>query len=295
MSQNVAQPALRRPPAALSVRSAPPLGAATVGGAIVALYLALALAAPWIAPYDPAAYVGRPLELPSARHPLGTNDVGQDLLSELLHGARSSLLVGAVAATGSLVLATLGGVGAGYLGGWVETGTLRLIDLLLAIPQLPVMLLLAAYLGPGVWTTTLVITLLAWPIPARVARAQTLSLRTRGFVAAARLFGGGAGYLLRRHLVPALAPILAATFVGLAGRAIMLEAGLAFLGLGDPTVKSWGAMMRAALSYSGIFFTPHWVWWLLPPGANISLLLLGLTLIGAGLEERLDPRLQRHG
>lgn len=265
-----------------------------VGLVLVGAFLVAAVLAPWLAPYDPTAYSGNPLERPSAAHWLGTNDVGQDILSELIYGARISLLVGAVAGGLTLALATLVGLTAAYLGGWLDGLLMRLIDLLLAMPHLPLMVLVGAYLGPGLVNIILIIVLLGWMVPARVIRAQALSLRARGHVQAARLFGAGPAYVIRRHLIPAVAPILAATFVAQAGRAIGLEAGLAFLGLGDPSAKSWGLMIRYALNYKGIYFTPHWLWWLLPAGLCISLVILGLTFLGVALEDRLDPRLRRH-
>ncbi len=261
---------------------------------IVLFYLGVALLAPWLAPYDPAAYSGNPLERPSAAHLLGTNDVGQDILSELLYGARIALLLAIVAGGLTAALAMLVGMTTGYRGGMVDASLMRLVDVLMAIPHLPLMILIAAYLGPSLTNVMLIIALLGWMVPARVIRAQALSLRERGHILAARLFDATPAYIIRRHLIPALAPILVATFVAQAGRAIGLEAGLAFLGLGDPSAKSWGLMIRYALNYRGIYFTPHWLWWLLPAGLNISLLILGFTFLGIALEARLDPRLGRH-
>ena len=265
-----------------------------LGALILAFYLIVALGAAVLAPYDPSAYVANPLERPSAAHWLGTNDVGQDILSELIYGARISLFVGLVAGGLTLALATLVGMFAGYLGGITDMLLMRLVDVLMSIPHLPLMVLVAAYLGPNLINLVLVIVLLGWMVPARVVRSQVLSLRQRTHVQAARLFGCGAAYIVARHLVPAVAPILAATFVTQAARAIGTEAGLAFLGLGDPTAKSWGLMMRYALDYRGIYFTPNWLWWLLPAGLNIGLLILGFTLVGVALEERMDKRLKRH-
>lgn len=270
-----------------------PRGPMLVGGALLATYTLLALGAPWIAPYDPSGFVGQPLEPPSTRHWLGTNDAGQDILSELIYGTRVSLVVAIAAATASLVVATVWGAVAGYTRGWPEFLLMRAVDVGLALPHLPLMALLAAYLAPGVGTIVLAIAALGWPAPARVVRAETLTLRSRDYITAARVLGAAAPHIFRRHLLPGLTPVLSATFVALAGRAVMLEAGLAFLGLGDPTTKSWGAIMRAATSYSGIFFTPHWWWWLLPAGLNVSLLVLAFTLLAMGLETGLDPRLQR--
>ncbi len=274
-------------------RLSAPGGIALVGAVVLAAYVAIAVAAPALAPYDPAGFVGQPLEWPSARHWLGTNDVGQDILSELVYGTRASLTIAVASACASLAIAIVVGTTAGYARGWLDALLMRAVDVVLALPQRPLMIVLAAYLPPSLWTTIVVISVLGWPVPARVLRAQTLAVRIEPYVAAAQQLGAGSGRVIRRHLLPALGPILLATFVGQAGRAVALEAGLAFLGLGDPLLKSWGAIMHAALSYSGIYFTPNWSWWLLPAGANISLLILAFTLVGVGLEERLDPRLRR--
>jgi peptide/nickel transport system permease protein len=273
---------------------ATPSSAWVLGAGIVLFFVVVALAAPWLAPYNPAAYTGAPLERPGATHLLGTNDVGQDILSELIYGTRISLLIGVLAGGLTLALASLVGMFAGYVGGSVDHLLMRLVDVLMAIPHLPLMILVVAYVGPGLSNIILLIAFLGWMIPARAIRSQILSLRSRGYIKSAELFGAGPPYVIRRHLIPAVAPILAAGFVAQAARAITLEAGLAFLGLGDPTAKSWGLMIRHALDYAGIYFTPHWVWWLLPPGLGISLLILGFTFIGVALEMRTDPRLQRH-
>ena len=274
-------------------RLSAPGGIALVGTGLLAAYVAVAAAAPLLAPYDPSAFVGRPLEWPSTAHWLGTNDVGQDILSELIYGTRASLTIAVASACASIAMAILVGTIAGYAQGWADALLMRAVDVVLALPHLPLMIVLAAYLPPSLWTTIAVISVLGWPVPARVLRAQTLALRSEPYVAAAQQLGAGSGRVIRRHLLPALGPILLATFVGQAGRAVALEAGLAFLGLGDPLLKSWGAIMHAALGYSGIYFTPNWAWWLLPPGVNISLLILAFTLVGVGFEERLDPRLRR--
>ena len=267
---------------------------AWVGFLILLGYGIVALAAPVLAPYDPSAFVGSPLERPSPAHWLGTNDGGQDIASELIFGARASLLVAGLSALLAVVIALAVGALAGYAGGWTDVALMRFVDVMLVTPQVPLMIVVAAFLPPNVLTLVLVIGLLAWPLTARVVRAQVLTTRSRSYVAAARLFGGGASYVIARHLVPALGPILSASLIGLAGRAVLLEAGLAFLGIGDPTLKSWGGIMRAALNYNGIYFTPHWVWWLLPAGLCVSAVILALTLVGVGVEGWLDPRLDRH-
>jgi ABC-type dipeptide/oligopeptide/nickel transport system permease subunit len=253
----------------------------------------VALAAPLLAPYDPHAFSGQPLERPSPAHPLGTNDAGQDILSELIYGTRISLAVGLGAALGTVALGLLVGAVAGYVGGAADALLMRLVDVMLALPRLPLLILLAAFLGSGLAQTLAIISLLFWPVTARVIRAQVQSQRQRGYVKMARNFGAGPGYVLRRHILPAIAPLIAFGLIAAAGRAVAMEAGLAFLGLGDPTAKSWGLMMRFALNLPGLLLTDRWLWWLLPPGLCITALILALTYLGMGLEARLQPRLRR--
>jgi peptide/nickel transport system permease protein len=264
-----------------------------LGAALLSIFILVALAAPLLAPYDPHAFSGQPLERPSPAHPLGTNDAGQDILSELIYGARISLAVGLGAALGTVVLGLLVGGVAGYTGGPLDALLMRLVDVMLTLPRLPLLILLAAFLGSGLVQTMAIISLLFWPATARVIRAQVQSQRQRGYIKMARNFGGGAGYVLRRHILPAIAPLIAFGLVAAAGRAVAMEAGLAFLGLGDPTAKSWGLMMRFALNLPGLLLTDRWLWWLLPPGLCITLLILALTYVGMGLEGWLHPRLRR--
>jgi ABC-type dipeptide/oligopeptide/nickel transport system permease subunit len=264
-----------------------------LGGGAVLLFVLVALAAPLLAPYDPHAFSGQPLERPSAAHPLGTNDAGQDILSELIYGTRISLAVGLGAALGTVALGLLVGAVAGYAGGPVDTLLMRLVDVMLTLPRLPLLILLAAFLGSGLTQTIAIISLLFWPVTARVIRAQVQSQRQRGYVRMARNFGAGPGYVLRRHILPAVAPLIAFGLVAAAGRAVAMEAGLAFLGLGDPTAKSWGLMMRFSLNLPGLLLTDRWLWWLVPPGLCITALILALTYLGMGLEVRLQPRLRR--
>lgn len=265
----------------------------TPGAVVLVLFALVALVAPLLAPYDPHAFSGQPLERPSPAHPLGTNDAGQDILSELVYGARISLAVGLGAALGTVALGLLVGGLAGYAGGPLDTLLMRLVDVMMTLPRLPLLILLAAFLGSGLVQTMLIISLLFWPATARVIRAQVQSQRQRGYVKMARNFGGGVGYVLRRHILPAIAPLIAFGLVTAAGRAVAMEAGLAFLGLGDPTAKSWGLMMRFALDLPGLLLTDRWLWWLLPPGLCITLLILALTYVGMGLERRLHPGLRR--
>lgn len=263
------------------------------GGAIVAAILLVGLLAPLLAPHDPHALSGASLETPSSRHLLGTNDLGQDLLSQLIWGARSALVVAIVGATLATVVGGLAGTAAGLLGGATDIVIMRSVDTFLAMPGLPLIVVIAALVGPSQALMALLIGLIGWPLVARIVRGQARSLRERDFVAAARGFGAGPAYVLSRHIVPGLAPVLVSRFLFWAPIAIFIEAGLAFLGISDPLGVSWGATLNKAITSSGLYFTPVWVWWVLPSSFAIALTVLGFTLIGIGLEPWLNPRLGR--
>jgi peptide/nickel transport system permease protein len=265
-----------------------------VGLVIVALFVGLALAAPWLSHYRTTELAGNPLERPSAAHWLGTNGVGQDLASQILNGARVSLFVAVLAGGGTLLIGALVGMVAGWAGGVVDAVLMRIVDLVLVVPKVPLLIVIGTYAGPSLPVISLIIALTGWPPTARIVRSQVLSLRRRAHIKAAVGFGGSSAQILRRHILPEVGLILAAGFVGAAARAIAFEAGLAFLGLGDPSRASWGAILRDANAFGGIFFTDAWKWWLVPPLVAVSLLLLGVTFLGVGLEQRINPSLTRH-
>jgi ABC-type dipeptide/oligopeptide/nickel transport system permease subunit len=246
--------------------------------------------APWLAPYDPTERIARPFLPPSSEHPLGTNDVGHDLLSELIFGSRVSLLVGVVAATVALLIGTTVGVVAGYYPKRLGSTLMRGVDVILILPFLPLLIVLAAYLGRSLLNTILVIGVLIWAEPARIIRSQVLSLRSREYVLAARSMGAPDRWTIIRHIVPRTALLATGSFVRAVSGAILLEAALSFLGLGDPIQKSWGSTLYWAQT-RGAFLTPAWKWWVLPPGLLIMLASLGFALIAFSLEERINPRL----
>lgn len=263
------------------------------GGTIVAVLVSVAVFAPLLAPYDPKAFSGDALEQPSVGHVLGTDNIGQDIFSQLVWGARSTLIV-ALAATFLLtVVGAVVGMAAGLIGGVVDVVAMRCVDVMLALPGIPLMVVIAALAGPSRGVLIVVIALIGWPLTARTVRSQALSLRQRGFVAAARGFGGGVPYLLRRHVMPNLAPVVLSGFVYWFPVAVFLQAGLAFLGLGDPTDVSWGQMLNRAVTYHGLYFTNLWVWWVLPAGFAITLTVLGVSFLGTGLEPWVNPRVRR--
>lgn len=263
-------------------------------GAGIALAVAVvALVGPALAPYDPQAVVGPSLVAPSTTHLLGTNDAGQDVASQLLVGARASLLTGLAAAAVAAAVGVAVGTTAALIGGWVDVLAVRTIDVFLAVPALPLMVLVAALAGPSRGVIVAVIALAGWPPIARIVRSQTMTLARRGFVGGARGFGAGPAYLVRRHLVPGVAPLVGATFANWAAAAIALEAGLAFLGLGDPTAVSWGSMLQRALDHDAIYFTAAWTWWVLPPGVAVTVAAMGFAFLGVALEPRSNPRWRR--
>lgn len=268
-------------------------GSMAIGAVITLVLAAVALVGPLVAPYDPQAAVGPSLAAPSAAHLLGTNDAGQDVASQLLVGARATLVTGMLAALAATVVGVLVGATAGLLRGWVDAVLMRIVDLFLAVPALPLMILVAALVGPSRPTIVVLIALAGWPPIARIIRGQTLTLATHGYVGAARGFGGARLYVIRRHLVPGLAPLAAATLVNWAAVALVLDAGLAFLGLGDPTAVSWGSVLQRALNQHAVYATGAWTWWVLPAGLAVTLAAIGLAFIGVGLEPRSNPRWSR--
>ena len=260
------------------------------GGIIVGALLTTAVFAPWLAPYDPDERVARPFLPPSSDYRLGTNDIGQDLLSEIIYGTRVSLAVGIIAAVVALLIGTSVGVVAGYYPKRLGAVMMRGVDVILILPFLPLLIVLAAYLGKSLLNTILVIGVLIWAEPARIIRSQVLSLRSREYVLAARSMGAPDRWTILRHIVPRTALLATGSFVRAVSSAILLEAALSFLGLGDPIQKSWGSTLFWAQARSA-FLTPAWKWWVLPPGLLIMLASLGFALIAFSLEERINPRL----
>lgn len=265
-----------------------------VGLSILAFFVALAAAAPLLARYSPVELAGGPLESPSARHLVGTNQIGQDLASQLLYGARASLLVAAMTAFGTLVIGATIGLVAGWAGGRTDTVLMGLVDVFLATPRLPLLIMIGAFAGKDLVTLAVIMSLVFWPPTARLVRAQVRSLRTRVHVRAALAFGASGFDVMRRHVVPEISLILVASLVAAASRAVLFEAGLAFLGLGDASRVSWGSIMRDARLAPGLFYSDAWLWWMFPAILAIILVLLGLTFIGVAVEQRVNPRLARH-
>jgi peptide/nickel transport system permease protein len=264
-------------------------GPGKAGLIILLLMIAVALLAPVIAPYAPYQQSTASLLSPSFKHWLGTNHVGQDIWSRLVYGARTSLLVGFGVGILSVILGAIFGVSAALIGGLYEKVVMRIVDAFIVIPMVIIIILVSAYIRPGITALILLLSLLGWQGGARIMRAQALSLKERGHVAAAKSFGAGHFYLAWRHIVPDLGPILLVDFIYGVRRAVFMEAGLAFLGISDPTVVSWGMMMHDALRFS---YLNVWQWWLIPTGVALSLAIVGLTFIGHAAEPVIEPRLR---
>jgi len=264
---------------------------AQIGFGIIVFFSILALAGPLISPYSPYAFPapGRPYMPPSRTFLLGTDYLGEDILSEIIYGARVSMLVGIVVALLATTFGTFVGVVAGYYGKVVDEALMRATDVVLILPSLPLMIILAAYLGPSLETVILVLTVTTWPLVARVVRSQTLSLKERPFTDSERVAGASDFRIITKVLVPNLATIIAANAVLMVTTAIVGEAALDFIGLGDITVVSWGTMLYWAQSYA--IFNGAW-WWVIAPGVCIVMVGLGFVLISVSIESVFNPRLR---
>ena len=230
---------------------------------------------------------------PSAAHWLGTDFMGRDIFSQLLAGARIAFMVGVSAAFMSIFLGTVVGMISGYMGKWVDTLLMRLAEVIMVMPTLLVMLILAALFGQlSIWSIVLVIALFRWPGVSRVIRAQTLTLKQRPFIEAAKVAGASHLRIIFRHIMPNVLPLSFLYMTFRVTSAITIEAALAFLGFGDPGTVSWGMMLQWVWKTGHMFRAPYW---LLPPGICISLITLAFYMLGRAMDEVLDPRLRKEG
>ncbi|MBK8430173.1 MAG: ABC transporter permease [Chloroflexi bacterium] len=267
-----------------------------VGLVMLIVVVGAAVFAPWLAPYDPQA----PLRVtiddiyapPTAAHWFGTDDAGRDVFSNFIYGSRVSLIVGFFASFISIAIGGTVGIVAGFYGGRVENFLMRITDIMLVIPDLPLMVVLVALTKPSLTNIILVIGLLGWTGSARLVRAQTLAVKERKFVVRARAIGAGNLHIIRHHILPLVMPIIVVNTVLVISLAILNESTLSFLGLSDPTSLSWGQMLNYAFT-RGAMSAGAW-WALVVPGFGIVWAVLACTLIGQGLEQVLNPRLEAH-
>jgi len=264
---------------------------AVVGLAILAVVIATAATGPWLFPVSPWEMAGPPFAQPlEDGHLLGTDTLGRDVLSGIVHGARVSLLVGFVATVVAVLVGVLVGAVAGYYGGRIDDLLMRLTEFFQTIPSFVLAVVLVAVFAPSVGSIVAAIALVSWPPVARLVRGEFLSLRTREFVQAAVTLGHSGRHIILVEILPnAISPIIVAGSLMVAS-AILIESSLSFLGLGDPNLMTWGFMIGAGRSVIRI------AWWVsLFPGLAILFTVLALNLVGEGLSDALNPRLAREG
>lgn len=264
------------------------------GLVILVFFVLVALLAPLLAARETITATGAegvPLQGPSADFPLGTDNLGRSVLALTIWGARISLLVGLVATFISMLIGSVVGIAAGHFGRWRDSLLMRITDWFLAIPFLPLAIVLASLLGPSIWNIAFVIGITSWPGTARLVRAQALSVKTRPYVERARALGAGHWHLITRHILPNVFPLIFANTILVVAVAILSETTLSFLGLGDPLSVSWGTILEFAFSSGAA--TGGWWWWLVAPGVAIVLVVLAFTMCGYALDEILNPRLRR--
>jgi len=269
---------------------------ALAGALMLVIAIFTAVFAPWVAPYNPKASIKITIEdvyvAPSLTHLFGTDDAGRDVLSNFIYGARVSLIVGFFASFISVFIGGTIGIVAGFYGGQVENLLMRLTDIMLVIPDLPLAVVLVALTKPSLLNIIFVIGILGWTGTARLVRSQTLSVKERKFVLRARAIGSGNIHIIRQHIFPLVLPLMVANTVLVISLAILEESTLSFLGLSDPTNLSWGQMLNFAFTRGGL---SSGAWWALAaPGLGIVWVVLGCTLLGHGLEQILNPRLEWH-
>jgi peptide/nickel transport system permease protein len=259
------------------------------GSTLAVLIAALALLGPPLAPHSPYDISFSPLSRPAPGHPLGVNDGGGDIFSELLHAIRSSVGFGLLAGTASLAFGVFAGLTAACGGRFIDAALMRFADMLLAIPGIMILILTAAFFMPSPWMLALLLAAMSWPTTAKAIRAQARVIAGSLHIRAARQMGGTPAYIILRHLLPELFPLYLAGFVGRTRMAILTEATLSFLGLLDASHKSLGGIIRYALKY---YYLDIWWNWLLPPILSLTLLIMAFTFLSVGFEKVFDPKLR---
>ncbi|WP_232819261.1 ABC transporter permease [Saccharospirillum mangrovi] len=262
-----------------------------IGGGLLSLVVVACLAAPWLTDFDPNKRVARPHVAPNAEHILGTTRQGRDVYSQLLHGGRTSLAVAFIAGAVATAISVTVGIAAGYFGGRIDQWLNFAMNVVLVFPQLPLLIVLAAFLGQvGPTVIALLIGITAWPWGARVIRSQTLALRQKEFVLAAECMGESTWRILLVEILPNLTAIVAGGFVGVVMYALINEAGLEFLGLGDPTVVTWGTMLYWAQSAAALY-TGGW-WEMIVPAVMIALVGGAMALLNMAIDQVANPKLK---
>lgn len=263
---------------------------AAIGAIILLVFALMAIFAPVIAPYDPTEYVGRARQAPSSEFWFGTTGSGQDVLSQTIYGARVSLGTGLLVGALTTALGALVGMSAGYFRGRVDDILSLMTNVILIIPSIPLLIVLAAFLPAGFWTIVAVLTLTGWSWGARVLRSQTLTLREKDFVSSAVVTGERSMRIIFREILPNMTSIVVAGMFGAINYAIGAQAGLEFLGLGNPSAISWGTNLYWAQNNAGLL-TGAW-WTIIPSGLCIAMVAFAFALINYAIDEVTNPRLR---
>ncbi len=265
-----------------------------IGLVVLIALVAMALAAPLLADEAGLRAINSTdnptFASPSEFGPLGTDGLGRDVMTQFIWGARISLLVGLAATIIAMLIGSVVGIAAGFLGGRTEAILMRITEWFLVIPFLPLAIVLAAILGPSIQNIIIVIGITSWPSTTRLIHAQVLTLKRRDYVDRSRALGGSNWHLMTRHILPNVSPLILANTTLTVPIVILSEATLSFLGLGDPSSASWGQMLSDAFE-AGAVTVEAW-WYIVPPGLGIMAVVLAFTLVGQALEEILDPRLR---
>ncbi|MNI25777.1 putative D,D-dipeptide transport system permease protein DdpC [compost metagenome] len=256
--------------------------------AVFLLFFFVAVFANLLSPHSAFEPSAQALQPPSGKHWLGSDDLGIDLWAQLVQGTRNSLLIG----LGTACLAGLGGALLGmlssYKGGWIDRLIMWLTDTALALPSLPIMIVCGAFFGPSLFNILLVLTLFSWMTPARLVRTKALALREEPYVWLSRSYGASFWHIITRHFLPSLTPLMLVSCIRLVNRAVIAEASLSYLGLGDPLSRSWGLLMHHAVQFKNIYYTPFWKWWVISPLAALILFVVSLALLARELEKKPD-------
>jgi peptide/nickel transport system permease protein len=256
--------------------------------AVLCVYFVIAICAPLFTPFGPAEISGKPLQPPGSDHPLGTNDLGQDIFSQMVYGARITLLFGFCSALLSVLISTTAGIVIGYYGGFIDEIVSRCIDIFMPIPVFPLLIVLTAFFSPGVLQISLLMGVLGSIHGIRIIRSQVLSLAQTSFVEGARAIGASDIHIMSHHILPNVMPVVMMKFVSQSQHLLVMGVGLSFIGLWDTTTVDWGTMIQNSYSSGGVALG-LW-WWLLPPGIAVIGISLALAMIGYSFEEKFNPR-----
>lgn len=253
--------------------------------AICVVFILIAIFANVLAvhPYDKIS--GKKFEAPSLSHPLGTNDLGIDIWAQMCSGARISLGIGVSVALVSSLIGGIAGLTAAFYSKRADTILMTICNILQAVPDVPIIIVLAAFFGRNMYVMVLTLALLTWTNTARVIRARALAFKKIPYVKLSLSYGASFFHIFKEHLFWEIWPLWMISFAQLVGKAVVMEATMAFLGLGDPTVKSWGIILNNALNYRGIYYTDYWKWWIVPPVIAIALLVTSLSTLVAEFEK----------